>query len=193
VAKNAYQYPPDEFDQVDLTARPKEVHAARRGPWSRVWPFLLVIVLIPAITFGLVYFFGDRLPSSTKESSPPPASTPTPSEATTAAEPQTQTPAEPETPEPAVPVLDMATKVTVYNDGQPSGSAKTASETLTAAGYTAAGFAYPPNPASPSVTTVYYSTEDQAVTASDVSSKLGASATELNEQVAGGAIVVILK
>jgi hypothetical protein len=56
VSKSAYHYPPDEFDQVDLNSRPKEVHAARRSLWGRMWPFLLVIVLVPAVAFLAVHF-----------------------------------------------------------------------------------------------------------------------------------------
>ncbi|MDR2454535.1 MAG: LytR C-terminal domain-containing protein [Bifidobacteriaceae bacterium] len=197
MAKNAYPYPPDEFDQVDLEARPKEVHAARRGPWSRVWPFLLVIVLIPAITFAAVYYFGDRLNSSTAPTSPPPTSaspadqpaeTPTP-----AGEVTPETPAEEPTPEPPAAVVDKSIKVTVYNAGETQGAAGTAAETLKTAGYANADKAFPPNPADPAASTVYYSVEDQALTASDVASTLGVAATELDAQVAGGNIVVVVR
>ena len=51
-----YPYPRDEFDNVDQTNRPKEVHAARRSTWSKVWPFIVVIVVVPLIAFGVVKY-----------------------------------------------------------------------------------------------------------------------------------------
>jgi hypothetical protein len=54
VSKNSYPYPPDEFDSVDPKSRPQEVHAARRSTWSRVWPFVVVIIVVPIIAFGVV-------------------------------------------------------------------------------------------------------------------------------------------
>jgi hypothetical protein len=54
VSKNSYPYPPDEFDSIDPNLRPQEVHAARRSTWSRVWPFIVVIVVVPAIALGVV-------------------------------------------------------------------------------------------------------------------------------------------
>jgi hypothetical protein len=197
VAKNAYPYPPDEFDQVDLESRPKEVHAARRGPWSRVWPFLLVIVLIPAITFAVVYYFGDRLAKpSGQVSSPPTSSQPsqTPADDAASTPPPEETEPEPTTdPQTPAAVVDKALKVTVYNAGQTQGAAGTAADALKAAGYANADKAFPPNPADPAVSTVYYSVEDQALTASDIASALGVTATELNAQVAGGNIVVVVR
>jgi hypothetical protein len=54
VSKNSYPYPPDEFDSVNPSNRPQEVHAARRTTWSRVWPFVVVVIAVPAIAFAVM-------------------------------------------------------------------------------------------------------------------------------------------
>ncbi|MDR1440985.1 MAG: LytR C-terminal domain-containing protein [Bifidobacteriaceae bacterium] len=193
MSKNAYPYPLDEFDEVDINSRPKEVHAARRGAWGRVWPFLLVIILVPAIAFLAVHFLADKLPGGPASPSPsaPPA-TVVPESPPVSGVPedpvQSQEPV-PETPPPP----DKAVKVTVYNDGRPTGAAGTASDALTSAGYTNATKSYDTTPASPTQSIVYYSTAEQAATASDVAATLEITMTELNAQAAGGNIVVILK
>jgi hypothetical protein len=205
VSKNAYPYPPDEFDQVDLNSRPKEVHAARRGAWSRVWPFLLVIVLVPSIAFVAVHFLADRLPGGDPADTPPAAG---PSQDESIAPPSEQPsepaePAESNTPEPPPtseapppppePVVDKTVKVTVYNAGQTKGAAAAAAEQLTTAGFTQAASAYPPNPAEPAAATVYYSTEVQKDTAAEVARVLAITAVELNPQVAGGNVVGVVR
>jgi hypothetical protein len=198
VAKNAYPYPPDEFDQVDVSSRPKEVHAARRGPWSRIWPFLLVIVLIPAIAFGVVYFLGDRLPNSSKESAPPAGGTEvsppvdeTPPETPPETSVESDTP-EPEPPETPAPVVDKAVAVTIYNISGVNKCAADSAAQLALAGYTAAEASSADPPAKPSATTVYYSSEEQAATAQDVATILEGAAVELNASGAGGSIVVVV-
>jgi hypothetical protein len=211
VAKNDYPYPPDEFDRVDLGSRPKEVHAARRGPWSRAWPFLLVIVLIPAIAFAVVYFLGNRLPGGGSGSGPTggavqsssPAASDQPTDATLTAEPTEPTPTE----EPTVAQVDKALKVTIYNDGLPDGTARRSAEDLKAAGYLDAASHDTPNPAAPALATVYYQLESQAATAQDIATTLQATRTELNGEAlavelnpevvsadgTGASIVVIVK
>ncbi|MDR3107207.1 MAG: LytR C-terminal domain-containing protein [Bifidobacteriaceae bacterium] len=181
MSKNAYPYPPDEFDQVDLTSRPKEVHAARRGAWSRVWPFLLVIVLVPAVAFAAVHFLADKLPgggAAGTVSTPPPEaveeSTPPPS-----VEPSDQTPpAESEPPasaEPTTPMVDRTIPVVVYNQGEPGGTAAKAADALTAAGFTAASSHNAPNPATPTDSRVYYPDESAKATADEVGAALTAA------------------
>jgi hypothetical protein len=191
VAKNEYSYPPDEFDQVDFNSRPKEVHAARRGAWSQLWPFLLVIVLVPAIAFAVVFFLGDRLSVGGGESSsPPPSSTP-PAEA-----PESDTPEVPEdsgSPDVPEPIVDKTTAVTVYNNGSTAGAAAGAVGTLKTAGYLNAVVNTERNTTDPAASSVYYATAEQLVTAQDVASALNLTDPVLNPTVAGVGIVVILK
>jgi outer membrane biosynthesis protein TonB len=113
VSKSAYPYPPDEFDQVDLSSRPKEVHAARRSLWGRIWPFLLVIVLVPVVAFLAVHFLAGRgggdgtatggataSQSATAQTTPPAETSTPPADQSTETVPpvETPTPDVPDTP-----------------------------------------------------------------------------------------------
>jgi outer membrane biosynthesis protein TonB len=206
VSKNAYPYPPDEFDQVDVNSRPKEVHAARRGMWNRVWPFLLVIVLVPAVAFLVVHFLADRLPGAGTASSPPPSTagevsaTPVepPADNTDVpppTEPEVPPPTEPEAPPPDTPTetVDQSVTVTIHNNGPTRGAAATAAEQLKNAGFNNANFVTSLNDTTPASSTVYYSTDTQKAAADLIASTLSITAIELNPQVAGGNIVVVLK
>ncbi|MDR0946104.1 MAG: LytR C-terminal domain-containing protein [Bifidobacteriaceae bacterium] len=59
MSKNAYPFPPDEFDEIDPDLRPKEVHAARRSAWSRIWPFIVVIIVVPLLAFGVIKYLSN--------------------------------------------------------------------------------------------------------------------------------------
>jgi hypothetical protein len=100
--------------------------------------------------------------------------------------------------------VDKTVAVTVYNAGAPSGTAAEAAGVLKAAGYAGAAETFNASPTTPSATTIYYSTEAQAAAAADIlaaltgsaelSSKLtGSPVTELNAQVGGGNIVVVVR
>ena len=65
-----YPYDEDEFDAPVDPDGPHGVHRAPRSAWSRWWPFLLVIVVVPALTFAAVYW-AMRTPSSSSPSSVP--------------------------------------------------------------------------------------------------------------------------
>jgi hypothetical protein len=78
VSKNTYPYPPDEFDSVDPRSRPQEVHAARRSTWSKVWPFIVVVIVVPVIALGVVKFL-----SSWERPPADPAANPTTTSTTT--------------------------------------------------------------------------------------------------------------
>jgi hypothetical protein len=74
VSKNSYPYTSDEFDSVDPKSRPQEVHAARRSTWSRVWPFVVVIIVVPLIAFGVVKvlsMWDNPNPGTTDAAAPP--------------------------------------------------------------------------------------------------------------------------
>ncbi|MDR2566135.1 MAG: LytR C-terminal domain-containing protein [Bifidobacteriaceae bacterium] len=203
MSKNAYPYPPDEFDQIDLNSRPKEVHAAHRTAWSRVWPFLLVIVLVPSIAFLAVHFLADKLPGG--GSSSPPAAAPTspnvvaPTDDQTSIEepPPTEEPPPPTqappSEEPPAPVVDKSAVVTVYNAGQTKGAAGTAADQLVTEGFANADKTFDASPTDPSVSTVYYSADSQLDTANEVARVLQITSVQLDPQVAGGNIVVVVK
>lgn len=67
-ARKKYPYPEDEFDEVGAADGPQGVHRAERSTGSKVLPWIVVLVLVPLISFGIVFYlsqndsdFGDVL------------------------------------------------------------------------------------------------------------------------------------
>jgi len=139
VTKGQYPYPADEFDDVDLDAGPRGVHRSPRSRWSRVWPFLLVLVLFPALAYGVVtYWTSDHGSTPTAAVTSPSASA---SGSAAATDPAAETPAE--TPastapasEPPAATADKATPVIVFNATSRKGIAASGAAVLTADGWT---------------------------------------------------------
>ncbi|WP_066585444.1 LytR C-terminal domain-containing protein [Cellulomonas timonensis] len=204
MTKGSYPYPDDEFDVVDGSVGPRGVHRAPRSRWSRVWPFLLVLVLFPALAFGVVnsLYSWDGLGSSSDASSDAPAGDPVGDEGAegegedaaeggeeAAPEPDAES-AEPEAP---APVADKTTAVMVLNAAKVSGLAGKTADKLTAAGFTTVDSG---NYTGAATTTsgVYYATEDQAVTAAEVATTLGITKVELSPtQSPSGITAVVAK
>jgi hypothetical protein len=189
VTKGSYPYPEDEFDVADDHGGPRGVHRAPRTTWSRLWPFLVVLVVVPALAYGLVTQLssGDitRVLSNlgTSSESPEPTEdvgTPTPS-ATVTTPPV----------EPVAPTPDLALPVVVLNAAQVSGLAAEQVAVLADGGFTAASAS---NGSATGVTTstVFYATDDQKVTADAVAQLLGITTVTLEADRADGAIAVLL-
>ena len=127
MSKASYSYPPDEFDAPPDPDSPRGVHRAPRSAWSRWWPFVAVIVIVPLVAWAAVTYLAGKgqLPDI-----PGVASTST-AQATTgptdAAQPsgsaQATAPAAPTTT--AAPSADLATPVSVLNGSGIAGLAKT--------------------------------------------------------------------
>jgi len=220
VSKTDYPYPEDEFDQVDLSTRPKEVHAARRSAWSRAWPFLLVVVLVPLVAFVAVKFLANSANLSQDESpvvtSAPADPTNSPgtdaSPAQPTAPPTTEPTAEPTdpvvvdptadpnpdpVPQPPV-VVDFAMNITVYNDTSDSFTgtrqdlaARTVTK-LAAAGFSQADRSQDNIQANRANSLIYYPSADAAATADAIAQALGITALIEDPQIATGGIVVSL-
>ena len=192
VTKASYPYPEDEFDQAAMQAGPRGVHRQPRRGFSRWWPFLAVLVLAPALAYGLVTYLSHSgststipgLSSLTDESTATPTATPT----ATATPPATTAPSA--TPTVATPALD--TKVQVLNGAGVSGIGAKAAAKLTGAGFTSVT-ASNYGGAALSVSTVFYAKPDQAVTAKAVGTALGITHVTESAAQASGAIVVVLK
>lgn len=160
-----------------------------------MWPFLLVLVLFPALAFGVVnsMYSWDGLGSSSDASSDAPAddlaaegdegaadggegaeggeeAAPEDGAAEESVEPEPEAPA---------PVADKTTAVRVLNAAKVSGLAGKTADKLTAAGFTTVDSA---NYTGAATTTsgVYYASEDLAVTAAEVASTLGIPKVELS-------------
>lgn len=193
-----YPYPPDEFDAAASSGGPRGVHRTPRSAWSRWWPFLVVVVLFPALAFGAVTWIsnGGGLPlgSGTAAESSDAAGTPsqsatstTPSETATESASQTPTPTETPTPEP-----DLATAVQVENATNTSGLAGGARDTLEAGGFTDVSVG---NWGGPSVgtTVVFYPAPADLGTANQVAALLGIDRVVEDATQAGDGVVVVLE
>lgn len=193
-----YRYPEDEFDADPAQDAPIGVHRAPRTWWSRWWPFVAVLVLVPALTVGGVLWYSSRggtLPGEGLGEQPA-ASAPATSEA---AETPEETPAAPEETEPEAPAPedtpeptpDLTADVGVVNAANVSGLAAGAAEQLEDAGFTSVttgnGTA-----GGRTASTVFYATPELAVTAQQVAATLGIADVVESADVAGDGVVVLL-
>lgn len=197
-----YPHPEDEFDQASSSEGPRGVHRAPRSRLQRWWPFLVVVLVFPALAFGLVTWLSDwdglsgvdnplveetAEPSGTAaaEETAPPAETTAP----------TETPAEPEepaeTPEPTTPEADLARDVRVLNTTGTSGLAAGAVGSLEEAGFTSLSAGNWSGDA-PAVSTVYYPGPDDAGTAQAVADALGITTVTESAAIADDRVVVAL-
>lgn len=195
-----YPYPPDEFDDAASSAGPRGVHRTPRSAWSRWWPFLVVVVLFPALAFGMVTWVsnGGGLPWSGAAAGPSASSTPpsrtttgtSPSEsATSPSESATQTPTQTKNP---TPEPDLSSAVQVENATKTSGLAGGARDTLKAAGFTDVSIG---NWSGPSVaaTVVFYPAAADLGTATKVAELLGIDRVVEDATQADAGVVVVLE
>lgn len=200
-----YPYPEDEFDVLAGRDAPEGAHRRPRTAWQRTWPFLLVLVLFPALAYGGVTLASSLGSSSSSDSGAgdpvvddggddPAASDPASSDA--AADPAASDPASDPAPAPVetsvapeAPVL--TTPIRVLNASGVTGLAKKKAEVLTGAGYTAVT---PDNGKAGSLTAsvVFYPTDDLAVTAKAVAATLGVSTVTKDATIAPSGVVVLL-
>ncbi|UJP40963.1 LytR C-terminal domain-containing protein [Cellulomonas palmilytica] len=200
MSKADYPYPDDEFDAPPDPTAPRGVHRAPRSAWSRWWPFLAVLVLAPALAYGIVAFAtrGGDLPvspggSDADETPSATATAPaTPGGEATADESEPAGEEEPtQDPTTEAPAPDFSTNVTVYNAAGIQGLAAKGAERLGQAGFTdavAANF----SGTKPAESTVYYGSDEDATTASVVAAALGISSVQLDPAQAPSGVVVVL-
>ncbi len=203
MTKGSDRYPEDEFDAEPAQDAPVGVHRAPRSWWSRWWPFVAVVVAVPALTVGFVLWassWDGRLPFGDDETSPAAAAPETsaaPEE--TAADPEApveeapveEAPVE-ETPvEEAPPAPDLAASVRVLNASGITGLAAGAGADLEDAGFTAVETGNG-NAGGSTATTVFYGTPELAATAQQVATTLGVANVVESADVAPGGVVVLL-
>lgn len=207
MTKASDRYPEDEFDAEPAPDAPIGVHRAPRSWWSRWWPFVAVVVLVPAVTVGLVVWassWDGRLPGF-GDSTEPAAAAPETSAATEGAEdpaaedpasedPGAEQPAETEEPpvveEPA-PTADLSTAVRVLNASGRSGLAGGAASDLEDAGFTSVE-AGNGNAGGLEQSTVFYASADLAPTAQQVADTLGIANVVESAGTAPEGVVVLL-
>jgi hypothetical protein len=177
VSKRTSKYPPDEFDAATGDGVPAGVHRAPRSRWSRVWPYLAVIVGASLLAVGVVYYvyYRDEAPvaDGTVTTEPDATATEVPTE-----DPAVETPVEPTaepttepttdpTTEPAAEPADVTTAVRVLNGTGRNGVAAGAAADLEDEGWTDITAAtYEGTPLDDSV--VYFKTEEFEAEAREV-------------------------
>lgn len=201
MSKASYPYPPDEFDAADDHDGPRGVHRSPRTTWSKLWPFLVVLVVFPALAYGLVTWISNSdtgLSGAISGLGATGTTEPTDAGTTAAADAATP-PADTATSEaPAAPPVappaatpDLASPVVVLNAANVSGLAASQTKKLQAGGFTKVTAS---NGTSTGVkaTTVFYATDAQKVTADAVGQLLGISSVELSTTRAKDGITVVL-
>ncbi|WP_158609662.1 LytR C-terminal domain-containing protein [Cellulomonas triticagri] len=199
MTKASDPYPEDEFDAPPAPDAPVGVHRAPRSWWSRWWPFVAVIVLVPSLTVGFVVWassWDGDLPgfssSADDDAAAPEESTPAPED--TGAAPEESAPVEEEAPpveeEPPA-VADLSTPVRVLNAANVSGLAGSAAGDLEDAGFTSV-VADNGNAGGLTTTTVFYGSPELAVTAQQVATTLGITSVVESADTAPEGIVVLL-
>ncbi|QZN86107.1 LytR C-terminal domain-containing protein [Cellulomonas sp. C5510] len=198
MTKASSRFPEDEFDAGPAMDAPIGVHRAPRSWWSRWWPFVAVIVVVPALTVSAVLWaasWDGTLPvigrgDDTNASAPPPSS-PSASPDDTGAAPTEETSEEPPADEVPPPAPDLSVPVRVLNAANISGLAGGAAEQLEGAGFTdvTAGNG---NAGGSTASTVFYANADLAVTAQQVAATLGLTNVVESAEVADQGVVVLL-
>jgi hypothetical protein len=203
VSKGNYRYPADEFDAAADRDGPRGVHRAPRSAWRKAWPFLVIVVLFPALAYGLVTWMSDsggKLISDFGSSQPANAVTDAPTDAATGVVPAAPTPGATDTsPPPAVassappaaPAPVLTTPVSVLNAANVTGAAAAEAKKLTAGGFTRVTAANGSG-AGVTTTTVFYATAAQKTTADAVAQLLGITTVTKSSTRAPGGITVVL-
>ncbi|QGH68447.1 LytR C-terminal domain-containing protein [Pseudactinotalea sp. HY158] len=198
MSKQDYPYPKDEFDVLGQERVPHGVHREPTPRW-RVWlPYLLVIVLVPLLTFGAVKYFmsADDAPSASPTttaapSADPSGESPAPSEQPTATE-GGEEPSEEPTEEPTTPELDHGVAVLVLNGAGVQGLAGRTTDALTGLGWTAATAGNYTNSA-PAETTLYYHSAELEPEARAIGEQLGIDNLSESATAASEGIVIVLR
>ena len=197
-----YSYPADEFDAAARTGGPRGVHRAPRTRWSRWWPFVVVLIVFPALAYGIVTFlsdwdgFGDLGSDSAEQQEPAGNADGDPVEpdpTDPGAEEPAETPTETEPAPPPPPPADLSRPVDVFNSTNTSGLARNGADRLTAAGFTTIDVADWDGD-DPATSVVYYGVATDVTTAQQVAAALGLPATALvesAEQAPDGIVVVL--
>ncbi|UZN04069.1 LytR C-terminal domain-containing protein [Cellulomonas sp. S1-8] len=199
MSKGDYPYPEDEFDAIAPDA-PTGVHRAPRSAWSRWWPFVVVLVVVPVLAYGAVAYLsrtGDLpLPGgSSQEQTADAGDGATEGEGDAAAEGEgegaTEGEGTVEEPPPPAPEPVLTTPVAVLNGARVSGLAGRVADELTAAGFTDVS---PDNATDdlPATSTVYVASEDLRPTAELVAATVNVPTIEVSPERAGTGIAVVL-
>lgn len=168
------------------------MHRAQRSWWSRWWPFVIVLVVFPALAYGAITVLSDweGLPGANSGAQDAPDDADEPAdEATEAPEPEVTPEVTPEPPPPPAPVLDRA--IEVFNATTTSGLASNARGRLEGAGFTAVTTGNWSG-VDPPISTVYYTTAADLGTAQLIASSLGITTILESAEAAPESVIVVL-
>ena len=199
MSKASYPYPDDEFDAPPDPDGTRGVHRAPRSAWRRWWPFLVVLVVVPALAYGAVTLATrngmvpgfDPGAGSTAGASGDESETPADDGSGDTPSGDASTPAASATATSTPSAVALGTPITVTNGAGIAGIAATAQTKLTAAGFTAVSAATG-SKGTLTASTVFYATEALKPTADKVASTLGLTAVTQSATKSGGAITVML-
>ncbi|WP_350258470.1 LytR C-terminal domain-containing protein [Scrofimicrobium sp. R131] len=196
-------YPADEFEHPgeDL---PVGAHRQPPSRWRPVIPFLVILVVVPLLAWGVSYLLqrrdaGDDAaqsapPAVTQQSGqsdarPTPSPTPTPTQPSAApTAPDETKPEEEENPELGI---DYALTIEVLNATDISGYAGQIAADLEAAGFTSV-IADNTSGWITEVNTVFFTSAEQEATAHQVASIAGIDSVVLDPDATGGEGIVVL-
>ena len=216
VSKDHYPYPEDEFDVLGEGRTPVGVHREPVPRWRQWLPYLLVLVLVPVLTFGVVKFFAKDTgpgPVASDAGQEQPADEPGDEDDSgaddgDATDPDDDGEADSDSDEEGEDgddqdedgqddedesdELDLDIPILVLNGARIQGFAGEVADALAAEGWTGTDPDNYTNDA-PVETTLYYSSEEFADEANAVAEQLGISNVEESAASASNGIVIVLR
>ena len=191
------QYPRDEFDRAGEDM-PVGMHRPKPSKWKNVWPFLAILVIVPALGWAAATALS-RQQTTTPAAPPTGVSAAPSSSASPTAEPTADAtaPAEPApSPSSSSPSAsaepDYGAVIQVLNGTGTQGYAGQQAQILNQAGYAGTSAANADGWTT-QTSTVFYEDPRMEGTAKDIASKLGISSVRQESGLGDPDIVVILR
>ncbi|WP_368388298.1 LytR C-terminal domain-containing protein [Schaalia turicensis] len=195
--------PRDEFD-VAGEDMPVGMHRPQPSKWKSVWPFLVILIIVPLLAWGASSLLTNRSTSSNTTVAPtgqseaqsaqstPETTQSAPAEQAESAQSEPVT--EPEsTPTPAnEPIVDTNVKISVLNGTGRNGLAAQTAEELTAAGFAGAATGNATGWTT-EVSTVYYQDPNLEASARAVGEAVGITNVQQSNNIGDSDIVVLLR
>ncbi len=195
--------PRDEFD-VAGEDMPVGMHRPQPSKWKSVWPFLVILIVVPLLAWGASSLLTNRPTPSNATATPtgqseaqsaqstPETTQSAPAEQAESARPESVT--EPEsTPSPANdPIVDTNVKISVLNGTGRNGLAAQTAEELTAAGFAGATTGNATGWTTQD-STVYYQDPNLEASARAVAEAVGITNVQQSNNIGDSDIVVLLR
>ena len=178
---------------------PIGMHRPQPSRWKNVWPFLVILIVVPALGWAAATFLANRqngqpLGTVTTGSPTAPAQqsgTDNPSSEPTPSEEPTPSPS-PSTTTEAPPTPDYNAAIQVLNGTGTQGLAASNTQKLNAAGYAGTSAANATG-WDTQVSTVYYEDPRMEATAKDVAATLGIDNVQRTDNIGSPDVVVVLR